>query len=74
VFSFRRQPFVRLNINLPPVPRSARAQPVLLRSASQAEQTCAAIKHAQDVREQQEADAYARHWESFYRQYEKGNL
>jgi hypothetical protein len=60
VFSFRRQPFIRLKLEQPPqiVSLSAdkiTAGTIYVRSAAQAELNCAAIKHAQELREEREA-------------------
>lgn len=58
---FRRQPFIRLKLEQPVqiVALSAdnitAVQPVLLRSAAQAEQNCAAIAYARRKREEGEA-------------------
>jgi hypothetical protein len=61
VFSlFRRQPITVLNLEQPRqiVSLSAdkiTAGTIYVRSAAQAEQNCAAIKHAQELREEREA-------------------
>jgi hypothetical protein len=53
---FRCQPLIRLNLAaVQPEPRRVRAQPVLLRSAVQAEENCAEIAYARRRREEHEA-------------------